>query len=200
MMNTIDGAHYVLENVGNTYRFIMPYRKEWWRIISYAISAAVVLVVVLPLSLTVFTDVGSGKIGLEVLVLFGFALVFGVGLALMELLWQLVGREVVEISDDALVIKHQILGLGPSKKFTPESISGLQVARQSDWATPQFFGTRDYRLFNFKRGWVALSSGKSLVGRPVTYRFGTNLEEIEAGQVVAQILGRFPQYRAKPAI
>jgi hypothetical protein len=146
----------------------------------------------------VLSPTGSGRWGLEFWLLLGFALIFGVGLGLLEMLWQLVGQEVVEISDDGLVIRHLILGLGPAKKFAPESISGLQVARPTDWATSQFFGSRDYRLFNFKRGWVALKSGKSMLGQPVTYRFGTSLDDVAAGQVVAQILGRFPQYRAKP--
>jgi hypothetical protein len=197
-MNVIDGAHYAFETIGSTYRFVFPYRKEWWRILSYGVSAAVVMVVVLPVSASVLSGDWLGQMGFETLLLFGVALFFGVGLALMELLWQVVGREVVEISDDALVIKHHILGLGPAKKFAPETVSRLQVSQQNEWTGSQFFGGRDYRYFNFKRGWVALNSGKSLLGKPVTYRFGTSLDEAEAGQVVAQILSRFPQYRAKP--
>jgi hypothetical protein len=109
----------------------------------------------------------------------------------LELLWQLIGREVVEIDDETLVIRHQILGLGPSKKFATGAISDLRVSPSAEWSGPQFLGQRDYRFFNFKRGCVALNSGKSMLGRPVTYRFGTGLEAMEAGQVVAQIRGRF---------
>lgn len=198
-MNLMDGAHYTFENIGTAYRFNMPYRKEWWRIVSYGVSAVVVAAIVLPFSLSALSEAGSGRIELPIWLLLGLALIFGVGLGLLEMLWQLAGQEVVEISDDALVIRHHIFGLGPAKRFAPESVSGLQVSPQKDWMEPQIFGRRDYRFFNFKRGCVALNSGKSLLGRPVTYRFGTGLDETEAGQVVAQILSRFPQYRAKPA-
>jgi hypothetical protein len=192
-MNIPDSAHYSFETIGSTYRFVFPYRKEWFHIISYLVSVVVLLVVILPSSGLVLLSSGQTDLNLG-FILFGvFLLVIG-GLVLVELLWQLAGREVAEIGDDAVVLKHQILGLGPSKKFPAEKISGLAVSQDNRWASYWLSG-RDYRFFNFKRGRVALNSGKSLLGQPVTYRFGTILTDDEAAQVVGLIVGRFPQYK-----
>jgi hypothetical protein len=199
-MNVTSSVHYTFENIGATYRFIFPYRKEWLRIGSYALSVVILAVILLPAAGSLLFQDGFSSEGMLFSVVFGgFCLLFG-GLVLMEALWQLMGREVVEVDDDAMVIRHQILGIGPSKRFPAEKVDGLSVSQDNRWASVWGGGGRDYRFFNFKRGRVALNSGKSLLGSPNTYRFGTILDEGEAEQVVTMILNRFPQYKAKIAV
>jgi hypothetical protein len=190
LLNVTDGGHSTFETIGSTYRFVFPYRKEWLYIVIYGAAAALVL-----FFLPEVLCFGSGpeQISLTDLAAGGFLVLALMGLMLLEIMWQLAGKEVAEISVDEVIIRHHIFGLGPSKRFPAAKVSGLFVSRINSWSG--VWWVRDYRFFNFKRGRVALNSGKNLLGRPVTYRFGTSLNEGEATQVVTQILGRFPQYR-----
>jgi hypothetical protein len=195
-MNVMDGGHYTLETLGSTYRFVFPYRKEWFLILSYGVAGVLAVAFFIPIGLNSPPGNGLGQLGTLDVVLNGFFVVI-LGLMLVELLWQLAGKEVVEVSDEAVILRHQILGLGPSKRFSVDQVGGLFVSPPDTWATGRG-ARRDYRFWNFKRGHVGLNSAKSPSSQPDTYRFGTGLDENEAGQVVAQILGRFPQYRPKP--
>ncbi len=195
-MNAVSGGEsYTFETVGATYRFVFPYRTEWLRVISNGVGVAVIVVLLFSqFGLTLVAD--AERMSLVVLLL---AAVFAVALAVTasEILWQLAGREVVVISDDGVVIRHAILGLGPARKFPAEKIDRLYASADQSWLNT--WGQRDYRWFNFRRGRVALDSGKTLWGSANTFRFGTRLDDGEAAQVVGVIVGRFPQYTSKPA-
>ena len=198
MLNVTGGEHYTFETIGSTYRFVFPYRKEWLLIVSYGVGFVFVAIFFWPIA----GQAGFGNIlgpmnWLEWAI--GAFVLLMLGLMVIELLWQLMGKEVVEISDDAVVIAHRILGLGPSKRFAVDKVNGVFVSPRGSWAAMRG-GRSDYRFFNFKRGHVGLNSGKNLLGQPVTYRFGSSLEEGEAGQIVAQILSRFPQYKVADAL
>lgn len=198
-MNALGGGSYAFETIGSTYRLVFPYRKEWLRIVSSGLVLAVLPYLLFFGNLGPLFDTGFTPVNLTTLVIFG-VLVVVAGLMVLELLWQLAGKEVVEVSDDAVVMAHQILGIGLSQKIPADKIGGIFVSQQNSWAGVGGM-RRDYRFFNFSRGWVALTSGKSLLGRPVTYRFGTSLDAGEAGDVVTLILSRFPQYKmeSRPA-
>ncbi len=194
-MNVTGGEHYTFETVGNTYRYICPYGKEWLLIVSYGVTAAAIIIFGFPLAGATLRTYGLRQINL-VEIIIALVLALTLGSMALELLWQLLGKEVLEISDDGVVIAHQILGIGPSKHLAAGKIDSLFVPQLPiGWSALGM--RRDYRFFNFNRGRVALNGGKTLLGQPVTYRFGTGLDEGEAAQVVAQILSRFPQYRAE---
>jgi hypothetical protein len=117
------------------------------------------------------------------------------GAIALELLWQLIGREVIEISDEHIVVRHQILGLKITMNFHAGEISGLFVSHAKPNRLAMWFSHRNPTgSLNFKQGKVAFNRGRTIWGGVKTFRFGTSLDEEEARQLVALIHKRFLQY------
>jgi len=113
----------------------------------------------------------------------------------LELLWLLLGLEVVEVGSNHIVIKHQVLGLGFTRKFSSKRVKGVFVSRQ-DSDLNYYLDTKEFKFFflSFKRGKVAINHGETIFGGINTIRFGANLDEGEAKQIVKLIHEKFPQY------
>ncbi len=106
----------------------------------------------------------------------------GGGLALLTLLWLLVGRERVTLRPDALLIKHEIAGLGRTKEYDIGSIQNLRVSPVSynPWD-----GSRSAQKFwGIGGGVIAFDYGAT------TCRFGAGIDEAEARDIVAQMRAR----------
>ena len=187
------GGQYEFDMVGNTYRYVFPSPKEWLRIGTNAVLLVVVAFLLWPSDLFTILSSGLEKIDPRLAVVDGVAVVILAVMAL-DLLYQVIGKEVVEVSDEAVVIRHQILGIGPFRRTPAAKVSGLVVSQQTDRPGFLLGGSRN-GLFDFNRGRVALGSGKDWLGVARSYRFGASLGEAEARQLAAQILSRFPQYR-----
>jgi hypothetical protein len=194
-MNMPGSGNYTFETIGSTYRFDAPIRKDWLGIFVNALAVVFVAWIVWPSNLGLLSD---GSVQAANVLLLAATGIIAVGLALqvLEIIWQLLGHEVMEVSDDAVIVRHHILGFGPSRRVPVDKVTGLATGspegRRGLWNT-----RRNYQLFNFNRGRVVVSGGRGLLGRPATYRFGTNLDQSEAEQVVGLLLNRFPQYQAK---
>ena len=122
----------------------------------------------------------------------------------MEFLWQFAGKEVMEISQEGIILRHQIYaGIGISRRYRADKIEGVFVSRgrkKSSWLvsllTSFFTKRRAYSIYAFKRGKVAFNYGRHWPGGgPKTFRFGIGMEEDDAAQIVSIIHNRFPQYR-----
>ena len=183
--------HYTVENLGSSLRFTLPYRESWTRslvIILLLLSAPIVpfLFVFQPTDLT----------RLLPLPFFVFAMIMWAILAalmVVELLWFAFGLEVVEVDDNHIVIRHQIFGVGISRELHSENIDGVFVSRQSNnWLT---YSKRGFRFADFKKGLIAVNSGRTIIGEPRTFRFGSVLNEGEARQIVTMIHQRFLRYQ-----
>lgn len=111
------------------------------------------------------------------------------GLTLVNFLWQITGREVVEISHDAFKISRKVLKMGPVQIYNPTNIDNLRVDDSQPVVQPRFI--------HF--GGAASASGGRLVfnygGSPV--RFGGSLDSSEAALLLAEIQARFSQYRTR---
>ncbi len=183
--------HYTVENLGSSLRFTLPYRKSWAR------SLVIILVLLgsplLPLSFIFQPTDLTRQLPLPFIV---FAMISWATLAILmvvELLWFALGLEVAEVDDNHIVIRHQIFGVGISRQLHSDSIHGVFVSRQrNDWFT---YSDRGFRFADFKKGLVAINSGKTIFGEPQTFRFGSILNEAEAKQIVTMIHQRFLRYR-----
>jgi len=114
-------------------------------------------------------------------------------LMVAELLWLTLGVEVVEVDNDHIAIRHQIFGIGISRQFYSDNINGVFVSRHKiDWLT---YSDKGFRFIDFKKGLVAINNGKTTLGEPQTFRFGTALNEAEARQIVVMIHERFVRYQ-----
>jgi hypothetical protein len=183
--------NYLAEDTGSALKFISPYRKPWLTILLLLSEIAVCMIGLLwylrdPAH--IFADLPSFPP-------FPFlAVLLVVGpLMLVESLWLLCGVEIAEVTDSQIIIKHQILGLGISKSFEAQGIDGVFVSNPRNVQSDD--SAREFRFINFRRGIVAINYGKTFLGGPRTYRFGSMLGREDAKRIVELIHERFPQYK-----
>jgi hypothetical protein len=115
-----------------------------------------------------------------------------------DCLWYFFGKEVIVLSENSIVLHHNIFGISLSRRFESENINGIFVTKTPDDNVElrMFLRARAYGFSYFKHGKVAFNSGKSWLFRETkTFRFGTGLTWDEAKQIVAKIHQRFPKYQ-----
>ncbi len=183
--------HFSVENLGSSLRFTFPYRKSWAR------SMVIILLLLsAPLSLFLFIFQPTDLTRQLPLLFIVFAIIMWAIFAVLmvaELLWLTLGVEVVEVDNDHIAIRHQIFGIGISRQFYSDNINGVFVSRHKiDWLT---YSDKGFRFIDFKKGLVAINNGKTTLGEPQTFRFGTALNEAEARQIVVMIHERFVRYQ-----
>jgi hypothetical protein len=136
-----------------------------------------------------FGVAGFPWVGLFLLVWLG-GWTLGGGFALYNFLWQLAGKENIEISNDSIRIQRAIFGLGRTKEYLTNYIKNLRVSP----------GVMDNNMFGWPRtssfwansgGYLAFDYGSQ------TFRFGGGIDEAEARQILEKIIGRFPQFRPR---
>jgi len=191
--------HYTVDELGISLKFVFPYRKEWLTIIGSIVSLllfgvwlSIVIAVFAQQPVSPLETIGSVELVrcLVSLVFLTIPIMY-----VIELLWLLIGKEVIEISDDSVIVHHQILGLGIARKFHASKVNSLFVSRvKTDQLAHWLFRSNRPGYFNFKRGKVAFNCGRTIWGGVKTFRFGTILDDAEARQVVSVIHKRFPQY------
>jgi len=106
--------------------------------------------------------------------------------ALRAWLWMLVGREMVLVNGAILAIKRDIFGLGRVREYDWSAVANLRAAPPT--------GDGQKRL-----GAISLGASEGAIAFDYgarTWRFGSDLDEAEAAQLVALILDRYPP--AKP--
>ena len=107
--------------------------------------------------------------------------------ALYTFLWQLAGKEKIEIAYDAIKIQDAIFGLGRKKEYSATSIRDLRVSLAA--ASSNIFGwPRTSNYWGKPAGLLAFDYGAK------TFRFGSDIDEAEAKQILEKILARFPHY------
>ncbi|RPI34581.1 MAG: hypothetical protein EHM70_02385 [Chloroflexota bacterium] len=164
---------YSLDYLGSTLKLSFPYSKSWLEIVSYPFEAAACVLICYVL----IKDIIEGKIipgeqsvAIEFLI---FGLFFVAAIAcLIELLWQLAGREVVELNERGLALRHHIFGAGISNRLPPEQVCCFRVSeKRASWFQPKL------RFFDFSLGAVEIGT------RGEEVRFGSILQTVEADQV-----------------
>jgi hypothetical protein len=114
-----------------------------------------------------------------------FCLLFwmlGLGVAMYQFCWFLVGRERIVLSPSRLSIKHEVFGMGRIREYDKEHIRDLRV---STMPYKRAFGSRaSFHDRVVGGGVIAFDYG------PATVRFGAGLEEAEAKSILVQIQSR----------
>ena len=127
-------------------------------------------------------------VGPALLAGFTFWTIRGV-LAISQLVWQLSGREVIEVSNLSIKIQRQELGLGRPNEYWAEHIKDLRIVPGM------------YFPFSFLKGraasfWVPVEGPIVFDYGARTVRFGLGVDEAEAKQILAAIQLRFPRYQS----
>jgi hypothetical protein len=201
--------HHTKEDSGSTLRFVIPYRTQWLTTVSLAMGTLFVVfifVIVAGAEITLVWAMGASALVLiSPLSCLGGLIALGVGAnEVVELLWQLMGQEVLEVRDDAITLRHQILGRGITRRYAADQIRRVWVLPHTDRGftavyTPGvslfsrvWFGASPFR--SFKRGPVAFQRGQPGAETETTVQFGSSLAVDEAQSIVASIHRKFPQY------
>ena len=99
----------------------------------------------------------------------------GGGAVIYQVLWNLVGRERIQIDPEGLRLRREVLGLGKTRFYDLAAVSGLRTALAEE------------ALGRQPQGRVRFDYGARTVA------FGSSLDEAEARLLVMEILQRFPQ-------
>ena len=104
--------------------------------------------------------------------------------ALYQLLWMLVGREIVTVEGSVLAQQRKLFGWARGQRFDLRQVRDLRVgpAPFDPWS-----GSAGWRYWGVGNGTIAFDYGAR------TYRFADSLDEAEAKAIVQTIVKRFPQ-------
>lgn len=182
----MSAKNYTAQISETSLKFYISFRK-YWEIIFYLTMAFLALFGVIISQL--LKD--SPELLTIVLLWFSPLIIF----YLIEILWLLIGKEVVEVNRDHIMIRHQILGVGISSRYDAKNIQGVFISQQHE--DPNLRGSK---FLNFKIGKIAINYGTTLLGEVNTMRFGSNLEDWEVKDIVEAIHEKFPRYIYLPAL
>ena len=171
----VDTQHYYVEDMGMILRFEMPCRKNWPNIILYSVIVALFAY----LSRFYVLDFIRGEdntimeaFSSPISILYSIFLLLVFLDILIEGAWQLSGREVAELNNDFIALRHQIFGVGLTKKYYADKFDGVFVSYKEIRWHYHLTSRKKSSFFLFKLGNIALNHGKTLFGGVKTARFG----------------------------
>lgn len=177
---------YTSEDLGNALLISIPSRKTW-KILFFGIWSAVwisggIFAIVSALRETVSVrEIGGWGIFFSI-----FWFIFSL-LGIYHFLWQLAGKEEIEIIPDSIQITEVILLLRRSKQYISSHIKDLRTAAEGriEPYPPADEG------FSFNKGTGIIAFDYE--GRMI--RMGIGIDEAEGRQIIAEIHQRYPQYK-----
>jgi hypothetical protein len=179
-------ARYRMEDRFPSLHFVIRSRRNWivvallaiwlglWTVGEVFVGRAIIRTVGSALSAGAAPDLAGGT--LFVLIWFTLWTLGGV-LALSSLLWQVAGREIVDIEGEMLSIRRAIFGAGRPQEYTAAYVDNLRVVPH---------GQAPYRRSGFSAGRLAFDYQHK------TVYFGEGLDGPSARQMVNTIAERFP--------
>jgi len=112
----------------------------------------------------------------------------GSSLALCAFLWQLAGKENIEVSYKTIKIQNTVFGFGRTKEYSTTHVKNLRVSPLGfdgnvfGWSKGISFWGRHGGLITFDYG-------------AKTFHFGCDIDKAEAKQIFERIVSRFPHFR-----
>jgi hypothetical protein len=178
---------------GDSLVITLPARRDWITIVFLGIWSLVWLgveVTVLSVVVGSLLRGGPGLAAAEIAAAAPFAILwlsiwtFGGLFALYTWLWQVTGREVIEVSREGIKLSRQVLGRGRAKTYLAEHIQDLRVSPSPFASLAAWRGGR--------QPWAMLGALAFDYGAR-TIRFA-DTDEAEAKQILKEILRRYRQY------
>ena len=183
-------SRYTTNDLGDRLQIVIPSRKKWLRLLIYGIYLILwssFLPVFTYYMIRELTTVGSFLLFLILLILF----ILGNLPALVSFLWQILGKQVIEVSNQSIIIRWVVININRSKEYWVEHINGLRI-----WSGLSDCEVRAFRSFF---GWSFWGLGENILAFDYdtkTHKFGNGVDEAEAKQILSEIQERFPQYRS----
>lgn len=191
--------YYSFWESGNSLRFRFSYETEWLRVFPVVVGSPFYLLVFGSIMFFPFLQaIIEGP--LEDLNPFFYCsapifLIIAL-FSLVEVLWQLAGKEIINIDEENIFMRHQIFGWGTwmtNKKFNSDQIAGIFLNQRNSCSFFDLFSRRS-EFFSFERGKIEIHF-RTVYGSLQVYRFGSVLSDKEAEQVFNFIRGKFPEYK-----
>jgi len=185
---------YTVEHSEETITFSVPFGKLWTDVVAVGVEILVASAFIVYAIINISAPASDTSVPIPFIPFLILILV----LFVIELLWLLYGVEILEVNKTHIFIRHRIFGVGLSKRFRFDKVEGVFVSRNK--IGDQFFFqlTKGYMPTDFKKGMIVVYCGKTIFGRTKIFRFGTNLNEVEAQEIVNLIHGKFQQYKYSP--
>lgn len=187
----------VLKNT-DTLKIVLPYRTEWSKVILGLFGIGIGLFIFAPIVfsplLIAFKENRFENLD-PLLSFFFLGILFILSIFLVEILWQSIGKEVIGISNEFVVIRHQIFGIGISKKLYQNKIVGIFIAETREHP-PTF---RRSEFLSFYRGYLEIRY-KNIFNGISVYRLGSILEKEDTGEIITILENKFPKNKAAPKI
>ena len=187
-------ARYAVEDLGPFIVMTVPTRKNWFVVVYLSCwlviwvfggiiaggTVAAGFLATLRGQTSGTPAAGLGATGLFILAWLGIWAAFS-ALAIYSWLWQVTGKEVIQVSRQSIVINQVVLDFSRSKEYLAKYIRNLRVSplQMSPWGWPNAF-------LRFPGGMLAFDYG------PRTFHFVEGVDEAEARQIAAMIKARFP--------
>jgi hypothetical protein len=195
--------HFV-ENLAHSVRVTLPGKKGLFKIVWFCIwllgwlymtgSVIIFLAVMMGGATGLFgvyspdaTSNSGFLIVIACLIPFLIALLGMGGIVIYSLLLQIVGKEIIEANSQTLTITKQIFGWKNFKEYATEAISDLRVNTQQLSSIPPIASIQ--KLLG-QDGMIAFDYGAK------TFRFGLEIDEAEAKQIIFVLRQHLPQQKA----
>jgi len=179
---------YQSDALGNTLYITIPSPKRWTVTIIFTLW---VILCTLLGGIGVWQLFSGNQTDISVYTWIIMFVVFDI-LSIYQLLWQILGKEVIEITPDSIAIRHAILGIGRSSVYASKNVSNMRVDRA---------GKVDPYPVN--SGGMLLTKGTGMIAfdyQRQTIRMGIGLVEAEAERLVGEIQWQYPQYKRRTAL
>ena len=182
-------ARHTVDDLGDTFRINIPSRKQWFLILFMGFWLIGWIVGEVSVSGIFFGGQSSGVPDYFLLVWLGGWTVGGAWVIYI-LAWLLFGKEIIEVTNQAIITNRVVLGLGFPKEYSIEHIKALRVSQNVN--TNDMYGwSRTGRLIGLSGGFIAFDYGSK------TINFGSGIDEAEAKQILTKITQRLSQYRSR---
>ncbi len=176
------------KDLGDVLLVSIPSRKYWALILFLAVWLAAWTFS----EIRILREVVCGFCGSTLLIseveFFGFLAVWTLGglFVLLSLLWQLIGKEEIQVTAESIMVSRVIGFLRTSREYASQYVRGLRISTFG----PTYLIKAD--------AWLSSHAGFGTVlfdYRTKTIRFGIAVDWDEAMQIIEEIQGRFPQYK-----
>ena len=182
---------------------VLPTKKQFFRIawfglwfLVWAYMTGSVIYILTFIAIAIFGSPQNGadasaEYGILILpavfvLLILFALLGMGGFGIYQFLWQLVGKEVVNINNQNMSVSRQVFKWNRTAVYSVKDIQDLRVSI----LVQSFFGVvRSVQRFTGKNGIIAFDYGAK------TFRFGIEIDEAEAKQIVGVLQPYLPQQK-----
>jgi hypothetical protein len=177
MPEKLRSVRHTTEDLGDTLKISIPNRKQWLLVVFGVFWLAEIWVRDREVK-NILTGNVEGGIGLLLLIMIviGFGGILCGGLLMV--FWIFAGKQVIDITSQSITISYWIFDIGFSKEYQVGRIKSLRI----------------FPSWVYNSGRIAFDFTDSYGGSR-RIRFGFDIGEVGARQIVTEIQQRFPQYR-----